>query len=293
MRNELTKLKDRALERARARFNVRGVALSPEGRRYDWRPERKDPRDRAFRYSDIKTIPREVPREIDLRLKLSPVFNQETIGSCTAQVWGAAVEKLQLDNLKRPGRQEHEYGENFEHVSRLYIYWYERVLGGTTMQDAGAYIRDGAKALARWGVPREKLWEYRSKNLYRAPTGAAVREAENYKISSYWNLDNEFAFKQCLAEGYPIAFGFPVPASFESEEVRRTGRMPKPNPDESDLGGHAVLKVGYNDDLKLFEGSRGSWIVRNSWGAEWGDNGYFYMSYEHTPWCDDFWTVRK
>jgi hypothetical protein len=37
-------------------------------------------------------------------------------------------------------------------------------------------------------------------------------------------------------------------------------------------GGHLVLVVGYDDD-------RGCWICKNSWGAGWGDNGYFRIAY--------------
>jgi len=40
---------------------------------------------------------------------------------------------------------------------------------------------------------------------------------------------------------------------------------------------HAVLIVGWDDDMCS---GNGAWIVKNSWGTGWGDNGYFYIQYE-------------
>ncbi len=48
---------------------------------------------------------------------------------------------------------------------------------------------------------------------------------------------------------------------------------------------HAVLIVGWDDDKTVTggsdspKGSKGAWIVKNSWGTSWGDGGYFYVSY--------------
>merc|ERR1712146_434676 len=94
--------------------------------------------------------------------------------------------------------------------------------------------------------------------------------------------------KACLAAGFPFVFGFTVLSSFESDEVAKTGVMPMPQDDDECLGGHAVCCVGYDDEKQVF-------IVRNSWGDEWGDGGYFYMPYEYisnSNLASDFWTIR-
>jgi C1A family cysteine protease len=92
----------------------------------------------------------------------------------------------------------------------------------------------------------------------------------------------------CLAAGYPFVFGFTVYSSFEGQEVAKTGVVSMPTPDEQVVGGHAVLAVGYDDASQAF-------IVRNSWGAGWGQEGYFTMPYAYLTTralSSDFWTIR-
>jgi C1A family cysteine protease len=80
--------------------------------------------------------------------------------------------------------------------------------------------------------------------------------------------------KDAIASNLSVVFGFTVYQSFESPAVAQSGVLPMPKPHEATVGGHAVVAVGYND-------SQSQVIVRNSWGASWGDHGYFYMPYQY------------
>jgi C1A family cysteine protease len=95
--------------------------------------------------------------------------------------------------------------------------------------------------------------------------------------------------RACLADGFPFVFGFTVYESFESDTVAKSGVLNLPKAKESAIGGHAVCAVGYDDAARRF-------IVRNSWGTDWGKRGYFTMPYAYLAdrnLSDDFWTVRK
>jgi C1A family cysteine protease len=86
----------------------------------------------------------------------------------------------------------------------------------------------------------------------------------------------------------PFAFGFTVYESFESDAVAQTGIVPMPSSNEEVLGGHAVLAVGYDDASTSF-------IVRNSWGPNWGQKGYYQMPYGYltnTDLASDFWAIQ-
>jgi C1A family cysteine protease len=83
-------------------------------------------------------------------------------------------------------------------------------------------------------------------------------------------------------------FGFTVYSSFESAAVVRSGILNMPTRYDQVVGGHAVMAVGYNDTQRRF-------IIRNSWGTDWGQKGYFTMPYEYLVsrnLSDDFWTIR-
>jgi C1A family cysteine protease len=109
------------------------------------------------------------------------------------------------------------------------------------------------------------------------------------KVIAYHRVvQNLQQMKGCLAQGYPFVFGFTVYESFESDEVAKTGIVPMPNLNEQQVGGHAVMAVGYDDAQQRF-------IVRNSWGTDCGIDGYFTMPYTYLTdhqYSTDFWTIR-
>jgi len=175
-------------------------------------------------------------------------------------------------------------------ISRLFIYYQERVILGTINYDSGAYIRDGIKVCYTNGAPLESYWPYNINKFAVKPMNSAYIDAEKRKITRYERCLSLSSVKAAIAAGNAVVFGFSVYSSFESSVVSRTGMMPYPNISrERLLGGHAVCAVGYRDsDQRL--------ICRNSWGSSWGDRGYFYMPYQvvnNTSMSSDFWVISS
>ena len=155
--------------------------------------------------------------------------------------------------------------------------------------DSGAQLRDGVKTVAKRGICPEKVWPYDISKFAVKPPTLAYKDAAKDKATNYLRLSQVAnQLKGCLASGYPFVFGFTVYESFESADVSKTGIVPMPSPNEAVLGGHAVCAVGYDDAQQRF-------IVRNSWGTEWGMKGYCNMPYTYLldpNLASDFWTIR-
>jgi C1A family cysteine protease len=244
-------------------------------RKYNRVKDSVDTRD--HRYNAARPI--EAPRAVDLADKCSPVFDQGDLGSCTGNAWVGALEY-----------EENLQGEKFVSLSRLFIYFNERLLDGDTDQDAGAEIRDGIKAIVKYGACEESLWPYDVSKFTLKPSMEAYAEAKDHQALQYARVNQtERDIVHALASGHPVVFGIMVYDSLESDEVAANGIVPMPSENEQCQGGHAVLIVGYNYDTRMFK-------VRNSWGPDWGDKGYFYLPFDYVlseELAEDFWVVQK
>ncbi|MGN6168094.1 MAG: C1 family peptidase [Solirubrobacteraceae bacterium] len=245
---------------------------------YGWNRDLPDGRD--FMYGAPAEVVRQLPESVDLRPGCPPVYDQGQLGSCTANAIGGALEFAQIKEKKA----------NPFTPSRLFIYYNERVIEHTVDSDSGAQIRDGVKSVHKLGAPPETDWPYDINQFATKPPEQAYTDAKNYQAILYQRVTPTLGqLKGCLASGFPFVFGFTVYESFESQEMANTGHLGMPQTGEKQLGGHAVLAVGYQDSSQTF-------IVRNSWGADWGIKGYFTMPYPYLlqgTLASDFWTIRS
>mgnify|MGYP002777181507 CR=1 FL=1 len=252
------------------------VVRQPDGHKIKlggYRPEKRSSEDKTYASTD-----QELPPHVDLRPYMTPVENQGNSNSCTANAMAGAYEYL-ANRLRGTA----------EDVSRLFIYYNARDLDGDTSQDEGTYLKSCVKVLRQYGACLERTWAFDIERIYDEPGEEAYEEAANFLIEDAYRLKVDLdAMRSCLAEGYPFSFGLQLFSSFQ--KAGANGLVPMPDPDrEQHDGGHAMLCVGYSDADKVF-------IVRNSWGEEWGDRGYCYIPYAymtHPELNGDLWTIRQ
>ncbi len=243
---------------------------------YGWIPDIPDARDHVLHLSKKASA---LPPSVDLRPQCAPVYDQGQLGSCTANAIAGAIEfdqrKEQLAQIFTP--------------SRLFIYYNERVVENSVDSDAGAQIRDGIKSVASQGVCAESLWPYAADQFATRPSAPCYKIARTHPAVNYSRVPQDTnQLKACLAAGYPFVLGITVYESFESDEVAHSGVVPLPQASETALGGHAVMAAGYDDASQRF-------LVRNSWGSDWGMGGYFTIPYAYLTddnLASDFWTIR-
>nr|WP_238974600.1 C1 family peptidase [Pelodictyon luteolum] len=270
-----------------------------------WLPPMPDLRDYTPSHPDIAGMVRKLgvaegsgnlPSSMDLRQWCPPVENQGGIGACTAQAAAGMVEYY----------ERRAFGRHID-CSRLFIYKTTRNLMGV-VGDGGAWLRNTMGALALCGAPPEKYWPYSDNDTDYdlEPTAFVYALADNFEALRYCCHDPMGAgmepatvlggVKRFLSAGVPSAFGFFGFPSFD--EGAAPGDIPMPCADEQAEWGHAVLAVGYDDSREVGNkrcgtASKGALLVRNSWGREWGEDGYGWIPYGYVTQglAMDFWSL--
>lgn len=247
--------------------------------------DKSDNRDIPFKL-DKATLQalKNLPSHVDLRTtgNFPPVYDQGDLGSCVAQSTAALLyflDKNIPDDDSFPDVQR----------SRLQLYYNARKIEGTVDSDDGCMIRDAFKGLNSVGVAPETDWPYEPTRFSMEPPQDVT--VNNQKLINYKRISRNLeGIKLAVAAGYPVVVGLLLYSSFESDHTSTTGIVTMPDKKkEQELGGHAVLIVGYDDTKQWF-------IVRNSWGTTWGDLGYFYLPYEYVKsakMASDFWSATK
>jgi len=202
------------------------------------------------------------------------------LGSCVANAVGAAVEY----------DQEVDHPKKVFQPSRLFIYYNARALEGTTTSDSGCQVRDGVKTVVKQGTCPETEWPYDIADFALKPPSKCYSDATKEKVISYVRVQQQLSLMRgCLAGSGPFVIGISAYESFESDQTAKTGIVTMPGPDETLLGGHAILICGYNDTTQMF-------TFRNSWGSSWGASGYGFIPYAYLTseaLAADAWALTK
>jgi hypothetical protein len=234
------------------------------------------------RFDSKKAGIKNLPAKVDLRPLMTPVENQGDTNSCAANATAGAYEYL----IKRHQGKKQD-------ISRLYVYYNARYMDDEdNIEDEGATLSSVIEGLKEYGACTEDTWTFDPDLVNEEPDQDAYDEGSGFLVESAKAVPTDLtAWKTALAAGNPIIFGLRLYNSFDKH--RKPGLVPPPSSSETGRGshgGHAMLCVGYSDPDEVF-------IVRNSWGREWGDKGYCYIPYrymmdeEHN--FDDSWIIER
>jgi C1A family cysteine protease len=215
---------------------------------------------RDYRLS-VQTLRSSTPQQFSLESFCPPVFDQGSIGSCTAQSSACMYSCI----YKQKTRQVFL-------PARLYIYYNTRLIENSVSADNGATLRNTMKAMVKNGVCTESIWPYQNNRLYLRPTNNCYVEGMDRQVLSYASVPIQLQImKNLLLSQHSFVMGILVFPSFFSGG----GQVPIPNPNvEPILGGHAICIIGYDDQRQAF-------LARNSWGSGWGIRGNFYIPYAY------------
>jgi C1A family cysteine protease len=201
--------------------------------------------------------------QVDLRSWASPPENQDHLGSCIGNAVVGAYELL----LK------HQCPGDFVYLSRLFVYYNARLLEDIITEDAGAYVRDGIRAVAQYGICAESIWPYDINQFATRPSEASYTDAQQRLIKNYRRLDDLDDILDALNQNLPVVFGMKVYAGFEYITPHHYV-LQVPDSTEQPIGGHAMVAVGYDLEKELL-------LVRNSFGINWGWSGYCQIPFDY------------
>jgi len=209
-----------------------------------------------------------VPLEYDLRNLLQPIRNQGLHGSCFAMSACCMKEE----------QEKEDYNFNSYFSPKFFYSLRANLKDKNKSNDEGMFARDVMKILQNTGVCTEELCPYENVEV---PISDEKKEEllENsklHRIKQYARIYDLEKLKKALVENGVCLIAFPVYSPHKIDFWNKSDGFDK------FVGGHAMCVVGYTQD---------AFIIRNSWGTKWGNNGYCYYNFSDWGKHWEVWTT--
>ncbi|MCM1505072.1 MAG: C1 family peptidase [Muribaculum sp.] len=218
----------------------------------------KQPLEHIYESHNVKAT------SIDMRNIFAPIRNQETQGCCAAFAVASVIEALLHDSNR---------------YSPAFLYWNARKSLNSTEIDSGATLYEIIRSATENGICPEENMPYNPAVYSVEPSEKAFEDAKKCKVLEALSVEPNIAdIKSAISDGYPVIIASRI---FDSFSDTNAGFIKHPSKEEitkdSRTDGqrnHAMVVCGYSDQERIF-------VVRNSWGADFGDNGYCYIPYSY------------
>lgn len=234
----------------------------------------------SFQLDNTKTarVQYQSANDIDLRPYSSPRHDQCSTSSCVAQ---SVIKALEIKRIIQHGHSAHV------DLSVLDLYYgaRERMTPSMIEWDTGTNISLACDVLRDLGVCTDRMHPWETNDVYKKPSIMASREARLNRIKSHFKIKSygqerldDIIFN--LKSHNPVVFGTVVGTDWMNY---RGGKNPL-QVESSPKGRHAMCIVGYVDGL---------FIIENSWGTTWGDNGFGFVDpsvFTHAG-TQDMWVI--
>lgn len=191
---------------------------------------------------------------IDLTSQLLPVRNQGNVCACVS---------FSTSCMK-------EYQDKTDsYLSPAFIYQSRSNYPNDCMT-----IKNALQILTLSGVCYDTSYTYDNIKITGIIPQNAIIEAKKFKIKSYLQINDVNSLKNALQNNGPCPIAFPVYNYSKELWVQ--------NPGDKFIGGHCMTVVGYDNN---------SFIIRNSWGSNWGNKGYTNFPFNHWGAQWEVWTA--
>lgn len=219
--------------------------------------------------------------------QLIPIQNQGTRGTCVAFSVTSANEYYHF-----------KFAKALYKLSEQHLYFESKQIDGN--DSCGTSIASAIEIISNKGQCRSNFWIYRPTtdcNEHGQKPILADLDSSRFKATCLQlNSSDIMIIKACIVSDGFVCFSIPVFNSwYLSKEVNRTGRITMPIPNETNIGGHAMTIIGFQDDINYPGG--GFFIFRNSWGENWGKHspygkGLGIIPYEYIrSYCWELFTL--
>ncbi|HEX8068738.1 MAG TPA: C1 family peptidase [Pyrinomonadaceae bacterium] len=210
-----------------------------------------------------------LPPSKDLRADWWKINDQGTTGSCVGWATADSVLRWMFVNAGRLDKND-LLAPRFIWMSAKETDEFNSQ-PTTFIEDEGTSLKAALDIARKYGSVPDSVLPFKTGKLYPDPAKTFYALAAKYKIASYFNLGNQLGnWRTWLATKGPILTRLNVDATWDNATATQ-GKLELYQP-QTQRGGHAVALVGYTPN---------SFIVRNSWGTNWGDKGYAYASWAY------------